>query len=96
MATGITTIDFGATPTDEATVVVTGLTDMTTSMHVEAFFQADDTTADNDSAQHDAISYFAVKPVITSRVAGAGFTIVSRLWAGYANGTYKIHYVYAT
>jgi len=94
-ATGTATINFGATPTDEATVVITGLADMTTSMHVEVFIQADDTTGDNDAAAHEALSYFATKPVATSRVAGTGFTAVVRLWAGFAIGTFKLHYVYA-
>jgi hypothetical protein len=95
MPTGIVTIDFGAIPTDEANVVVTGLADMTTSMHVEVFFQADDSTADNNADAHDSISYFSTKPVATTRVAGTGFTAVVRLWAGEAFGTYKLHYVYA-
>lgn len=96
MATGVpatVTISFGATPTDEATLVVTGLTDMTTSAHVECWLQGDDTTADNNAAAHDALSYYAI-PIATSRVAGTGFTVLLRLFSGFASGDFKVHYVY--
>lgn len=99
MATaGTAIVDFGSTPTDEASVVLTGMTDMTASMHVEVFLQADDTTVglggiENDEAAHKALSYFITKPVADSRVAGTGFTAWLRLWAGRATGKYKIHHV---
>ena len=41
---GIVTIDFGSTPTDEASLVVTGLTPMTATANIMVFLQDDDTT----------------------------------------------------
>lgn len=90
---GIVTINFGATPTDEASLVVTGLTDMTVSTNIMVFMQDDDTTTDNSAESHKALNYFA-KCSPSTRVAGVGFTINIRLLGGYATGTYKIHYIY--
>lgn len=90
---GTATINFGSTPTDEASVVITGLTNMTTSANINVFIQSDDSTGDNSAADHDSLSYFA-KCSATTRVASTGFTAVVRLWAGLAYGTYKIHYMY--
>jgi hypothetical protein len=90
---GIKTIDFGSTPTDEASLVVTGLTDMTATTNIIVFMQDDDSTADNTADDHKALNYFA-KCSASSRVAGVGFTINIRLLAGYAKGTYKVHYIF--
>lgn len=89
-----TTISFGATPTDEATLVITGLTDMTASAHIECWLQADDTTAGNNADAHDALTYCALMPTAKARIAGTGFTAQLRLWAGFATGDFKLHYVY--
>jgi len=90
------TVDFGATPTDEATAVITGLTDMTTSAHVECWLQGDDTTADNVAANHDALQFcMSGPPQAEARVAGTGFTARFRLAFGLAKGTFKFHSVYA-
>ena len=90
---GIKTIDFGSTPTDEASLVVTGLTDMTATTNIIVFLQDDDTTADNTAEDHKALNYFA-KCSASARVAGVGFTINVRLLGGYAKGTYKVHYIF--
>ena len=90
---GFATIDFGSTPTDEASVVITGLTNMTTTANIFIFIQDDDSTADNTSDDHTALAYFA-RCTPSARVAGVGFTANVRLLGGFAKGTYKIHYIY--
>ena len=90
---GIVTIDFGSTPTDEASLVVTGLTPMTATANIMVFLQDDDTATDNTAEDHKALNYFA-KCSASARVAGVGFTLNVRLLGGYAHGTYKVHYIY--
>lgn len=94
----MTTIDFGATPTDTASLVITGLTDMTTTAHVEVFMQEDDTTVglggiENSAARHETLSLFA-QCTGTTRVAATGFTAKVRLLLGKAIGKYRIHCIY--
>lgn len=100
MPTGTCIFDFGATPTDTASLVITGLADMTTAMHVEVFLQEDDTTVglggiENSAARHETLSLFG-QCTATARVAGTGFTAKCRLLMGKAIGKYKAHYAYAT
>jgi hypothetical protein len=90
---GVATINFGATPTVEGSVVITGLGNMTTTANILVYVQADESTADNDAAAHDALSFYAICGA-TARVAATGFTAAIRLLSGYANGTFKIHYTY--
>ena len=90
---GIATIDFGSTDTDEGSVVVTGIAAMTATANVFAFIQEDDTTADNTAEDHKVLGFFA-KCTVSNRIVGVGFTINVRLEAGYARGTYKVHYIY--
>ena len=90
---GVATVDFGATPTDEVSLNITGLTDMTTSAHISVFMQEDDTTSDNTADDHQTVAYFSYCSA-SGRIAGTGFTINIRCWAGYAKGTLKVHYIY--
>ena len=90
---GVATVDFGSSPTDEASVVVTDLTDMTTSTHIEVFIIEDDTTSDNTAEDHKSLAFFS-QCHATTRSAGVGFTIFVRLTDGYAWGTFKVHYIY--
>ena len=90
---GTSTVNFGSTPTDEASVVVTGLANMTTAAHIQVWIQGDDSTSSNTAADHDALSYFA-RCSVAARVAGVGFTIYVRNWAGQAQGSYLVHWQY--
>lgn len=90
---GTAELDFGATPTDEATVVVTGLTDMTTSAAINVYIVGDDTTVDNTAVDHDGFTYMA-NVHAGARVAGVGFTITGRVWNGLVSGKFKVHYSY--
>jgi hypothetical protein len=92
---GVATINFGTIPTDEASVVVSGLADMTPSAHVNVFMVDDDTTADNTAGDHKTLNYFA-KCSASDRVSGTGFTVNVRMSEGFAYGTFKVHYIYVT
>jgi len=90
---GQVTINFGATATDEANYVVTGLSNMTTTAKIYVFIQDDDATADNLAADHATLAYSA-RCSAGARVAGTGFTISVRNLIGKAKGTYKVNYIY--
>lgn len=87
-------IDFGASFVSEASVVVTGLTDMTTSAHIECFMQLDDTTAGNDATAHEALEFLMTSLKPTARVAATGFTAKAKLADGLAKGAFKCHGIY--
>ena len=96
MAVGTFIIDFGSTPTDEATATVAEAS-VTATSHLEAWIQADDTTVgggaiENTPQAHDALSYFMTKPTTKARVVGVSFDAQVRLWAGMATGKFKMHY----
>lgn len=96
MAVGTFVIDFGATPTDEATVTVSEAS-VTANSHLEAWIQADDTTVglggiENPPAFHEALSYFMATPTTKARVAGVSFDAQVRLRDAAATGKFKMHY----
>ena len=90
---GTAELDFGATPTDEATVVVTGLATMTATANIHVFIVGDDTTSNNTAVDHDGFTYMAILHA-GARVAGVGFTITGRIWNGFVTGKFKVHYHY--
>lgn len=76
--TGTATIDFGAFPgSNEASVVVTGETTISATSKVEAFFMADDTTADYTASDQKYLPLFVALTCGTV-VAATGFTIFAR------------------
>lgn len=70
---GSSVIDFGDTPAPEATVAVTGLTDIAVTSHVRAWFQAD-TMLSNDANDH-ILAAESLSLATSIPVAGSGFTI---------------------
>ena len=90
---GQVTINFGATPTDEASYVVTGLSNMSATAKIYVFIQDDDSTADNAAVDHATLAYSA-RCSAANRIAGTGFTIYVRNLIGKARGTYKVNYWY--
>jgi hypothetical protein len=90
MATGTSTIDFGSTPTDNATILVTGQTGLTTSSHLEAFIQSADTSTDNDAQSHRQFAYSA--KLSCEYVSDTSFYVNADLMIGLAMGTFKLHY----
>ena len=95
----LSTIDFGATPVDTASLVITGIANMTTTAHINVFVQEDDTTVglggiENNADRHETLSLFA-QCSATTRVAATGFTAKIRLLCGKAIGKYRIHAEYS-
>ena len=83
MPTGTATINFGSTPTDYASVVITGQAAIVSGSQVEAFFMAD-ATAGNTADEHMLLASEAT-PVCGDIVAATGFTVHLRtptFWAG--------------
>lgn len=94
MATqGSATLDFGATPTDEASVVVTGQAGIVAGSDVEAYFMAD-STADNGVDEHQEAGALC-KLVCGSIVAGTGFTVYAHCLAMLGIGQFKIRWVWS-
>lgn len=92
--TGTATIDFGATPCDEATVAVTGQTGILASSLCEAFVMGA-TTADSDENDHIMASQL-MQLVCGIPSAGTGFTIYAFCNMGHiTQGTFKIQWVWS-
>jgi hypothetical protein len=90
---GTATIDFGATPVADASVAVTGQTDITATAYVEAWFMAR-STAENDAEAHKQAA--AVMRVVCSEpTAGVGFTITAYCLQGAATGTFKVEWTWS-
>ncbi len=91
-AQGTATLDFGATPADEASVVVTGQTGIVSGSHAEAFFMQE-TTADNGVDEHAEAA--ALCPLVCSDiVAGTGFTIRAHPIAMLGLGQFSVRWVW--
>jgi hypothetical protein len=87
---GTATLDFGSTFTDSATVAVTGQTWVTASSSIQAWFQ-DDSTVDSTADEHEHMA-LACALVVTSRVAGTGFTINAYSEGGFGKGQFTVHW----
>lgn len=93
MPTGTATLDFTSTPSETASVVVTGQAGILAGSHVEAFFMAE-TTADNGADEHEEAA--AICPLVCGAVvAGTGFTITAHPIAALGVGTFAVRWVYA-
>ena len=93
MATGTATVDFGSTPTHEASIAVTGQTLIASGSLVEAFVQGD-STADNTATDH-RFAGVSFRLLCDTIIAGTGFTIYVTCIAGLAKGTFKIRWVWS-
>lgn len=91
-AQGTTTIDFGSTPAESASVNITGQTSIIAGSHAEAFWMAD-STAGNTATDHEEASAFC-RLVCTDVVAGTGFTIKAFNTYALATGTFTIRWVW--
>jgi hypothetical protein len=90
---GTATLDFGTTPTDSASVTVTGLSGLTIGTHKEAFVQSDDSTADNTVGDHRLLGYWG--RFTCEYVSATSMKINCDLLIGDAKGTFTVHYVTA-
>jgi hypothetical protein len=91
-AQGTTVIDFGATPTSEASIAITGQTSITGTSLAEAFIMGGSTgTNTTDDHRFAAVS---LKLICDTVVAGTGFTIYAVATAGEATGTFNVKWVW--
>jgi hypothetical protein len=94
MATGTATIDFGATPTDTATILVTGLSGLTVNSPFEAFAQGSDSTgADNGTDAHQQLQ--SRTNFNCEYVSASSMNINADMFIGFATGTFTVHYATA-
>ncbi len=95
MASGLGTavIDFGAVPATEASVDVTGQTDITTDCAIEAWVTAR-STSDNDTTAHKQAALF-IRFVCSEATEGTGFTITAYCLIGFVTGTFLIDWTWS-
>lgn len=93
--TGTSTVDFGSTPIETASLVVTGQAGILTTDLVEVFFMGSDSTADHPAETHKWILPTYVRAVADALVAGTGFTI-TLLSQFKLKGQVKVRWVWAT
>lgn len=96
MATGqgTATIDFGVNPgANETSVAVTGQASISATSKAEAYFMADDTSADHTAGDH---RYAAALVGLTCGTpsAGTGFTIYARC-TDKLSGRFSVRWVWA-
>ncbi len=85
---GTAVLDFGATPTLEASVVVTGQAGILTTSAIDAFVQ-ESSTVDNTTTDH-LFAGVSLRLVAGNVIAGTGFTIYATSLIGGATGTFNI------
>jgi hypothetical protein len=90
---GTAVIDFGATPSTEASVAVTGQSDITSACAVEAWVTAR-STAGNDAEAHKQAAVF-MRFVCSTPTDGVGFTITAYCLIGYATGEFEIDWTWS-
>lgn len=96
MATGqgTATINFGAFPgSSEASVTVTGQGGISATSKAEAYFMADDTTADHTAADHRYAAAF-IGLTCGTPTAATGFTIYARA-IDTLQGQFSVRWVWA-
>lgn len=93
MATGTATIDFGATPTDTGSILVSGLSGLTINSHLEPWIQGSDSTADNTTDAHSQLA--ARSEVWCEFVDATSMNIFADVFIGFTTGTFIVHYATA-
>jgi len=96
MASGVgaVEIDFGAHPgSNEASVAVTGQTDITSLASAEAWIMADDATADHTASDHKYAPVF-ISLTCGAATNGVGFTIYGRSLEK-LTGLFKVRWVWS-
>lgn len=93
LTTGIIEIDFGSTPTNEASVSVTGLTDIVSTSTVDAVINAR-TTTDNTANDHE-FATIAIRLSVADITDAVGFTIKAFCIIGFVTGKFKINWRYS-
>jgi len=85
-------IDFGSTPTNEASISATGLTDILITSSVEAYIQGR-STSNNTVSDHEFAS-IGIRLSVSEPTAGVGFTIKAFCLIGFVTGKFKINWRY--
>lgn len=92
--TGTATLSFGATPTTEATVLVSsGLSGLTINSHMEAFVQGSDSTATNTVDDHKMLAFFG--KFNCEYVSATSMNINGDLTGFLASDNFTVHWVTA-
>lgn len=94
MATeGTAVLDFTSTPSEEASVAVTGQAGIISGSRVEAYFMRE-ATATNGVDEHEEAA--ALCPLVCGGIVpGTGFTIFAHPLAMVGTGTFNVHWVWA-
>jgi hypothetical protein len=92
VAQGTATIDFGATPAEEATVTVSGQAGFVSTSAVEAWIQHGDSTVDNGVDEHE--EFAALSPLACKWTVDGSFEIKAMPIAMLGIGTFKVHWVW--
>lgn len=90
MSANIATIDFGATPTDTGSVLVTGLSGLTANSHLEPWIQGSDSTANNSADAHSQLA--SRTTVWCEYVSANSMNIYADVFIGYVNNDFVVHY----
>ena len=91
-AQGTAILDFTSTPSEEASIAVTGQTGIVAGSHAEAFWMVE-STAGNDNDDHEQGAIMC--PLVCSDViAGTGFTIRARPLNALGRDTFNIRWVW--
>lgn len=92
-AVGTGVIDFGATPSEEATATVTGQAGLVAATHIEAWFQHGDSTSDNGVNEHEEAA--AVCPLSCKKTVDGSFEVKAMPISALGIGTFKFHFAWS-
>ena len=87
---GTATLDFGASPSSEASVSVTGQTGITPSSRVKAWVMRK-STATNTTSDHE-FAATAMRLSVGQPTSGVGFTIYAHCLIGFASGQFSVEW----
>jgi hypothetical protein len=90
VATGTVEIDFGAAPTDAATVLVSGLSGLTAGSFIEAFIMREP-SSENDAAAHEVAAFFL--RLVCEFVSASSFNIIAQSLVALAAGKFTARWV---
>lgn len=89
---GTAIVDFGATPSSEASVTVMGQDAILSTSHARAWIKGG-STSDNDSRAHMAAAHFC-SVTAGGITPGVGFNITVRSPDALLSGTFNVHWVW--
>lgn len=92
MAVGTGLLDFGSTPAESATLVVTGQAGIGSTSNIEAYFMRESTASNGVDEHEEAATMIAL--VVGSVIAGTGFTIYANTIGPLVIGTFNVRWVW--